>query len=138
MKFKYDAEILQYMRLFENVTKARVKDCFINRERLHFVIEPGNLRKALGKDKVNVKKLEDLTKKKVKIIEYSDNVLQFIINVFAPLKVVDMKNEDGIVTITGPDTKTKGLMIGAQAQNLRNYEKIVQKFFSEIKEIKVV
>ena len=56
----------------------------------------------------------------------------------APLKILEAKNEDDIVTLTGPDQKTKGLMIGAKAANLRMYEKIVQKYYPQLKEIKVV
>ncbi len=138
MKLKYDMQTLQWMKLFEDVTKAKIKDCFVHNEKLHFIVFPGNLFKALGENKKNVTKLEDLLKKKVKIIEYSENMLKFIVNIMAPLKVVDIKNEEGIVTITGPDQKTKGLMIGARAQNLRMFEGIVQKYFPELKEIKVV
>ncbi|MDD3175257.1 MAG: NusA-like transcription termination signal-binding factor [Candidatus Nanoarchaeia archaeon] len=138
MKLKYDMQTLQWMKLFEDITKAKIKDCFVHNEKLHFIVHPGNLFKALGENKKNVTRLEDLLKKKVKIIEYSENMLKFIVNIMAPLKVVDIKNEEGIVTITGPDQKTKGLMIGARAQNLRMFEGIVQKYFPELKEIKVV
>src|SRR6056297_3448147 len=138
MKFKYDMDALQKMNLFEKITKAKLKDFFVHNEKMHFIVEPGNLYRALGKNKANVTKLEELLKKKVKIIEYSDDMLKFIVNVMAPLKVVDIKNDDNIVTITGPDQKTKGLMIGARAQNLRMFEGVIQKYFPELKEIKVI
>lgn len=127
------------MSLFEKVTKAKLKDFFMHQDKLCFLVQPGNLRKALGQNKSNLKKLEDLLKKRIKIIEYSDDELKFIANVMAPLKIVEIKkDEEGIVTITGPDQKTKGLMIGAQARNLRLYESVVQKYFPEIKELKVI
>lgn len=138
MKFKYDVDALQKMSLFEKITKAKLKDFFVHNEKIHFIVEPGNLFKALGKDKVNVTKLEDLLKKKVKIVEYSDDMLKFIVNIMAPLKVIDIKNDNNIITITGPDQKTKGLMIGARAQNLRMFETIIQKYFPDLKEIKVI
>jgi len=47
------------------------------------------------------------------------------------------EDEMGIVTIAGPDSKTKGLLIGRNAQNLRNLEANVRRYF-EVKEIKVV
>jgi transcription termination/antitermination protein NusA len=138
MKIKYDMETLQWMNLFEKVTKARIKDCFVHNEKIHFIVENGQLFKALGENKKNVTKLEDLLKKKVKVIEYSDDMLKFIVNVMAPLKCVDIKNDADIVTITGPDQKTKGLMIGARANNLRKFEGVVQKYFPNLKEIKVI
>jgi len=45
--------------------------------------------------------------------------------------------EEKIITIVGPDTKTKGLLIGRSGQNLRNYEEIVKRYF-DINEIKVI
>ena len=138
MKFKYDVQSLQWMSLFEKITRARLKDCFLHNEKLCFLVETGNLQKALGPQKKNVIRLEGLLKRKIKIIEYRDDMLRFITNVFAPLKIVEIKDVDGIVTITGPDQKTKGLMIGARAQNLRAYEGIVQKYFPTLKEIKVI
>jgi N utilization substance protein A len=139
VKFKYDVQALQWMSLFEKVTRAKLKDFFMQQEKLCFIVQPGNLRKGLGPNKKNIEKLEGLTKRKVKVIEYSDDIKRFISNVFSPLKIVKMEfGDDGIVTLTGPDQKTKGLMIGAQARNLRLFESVVQKYYPEVKEIKVI
>lgn len=138
IKMKYDVDSLQKMALFEKVTKARLKDFFETETKLFFVVQKGQLQRALGPQKKNVQRLENMLKKRVKIIQYEQDVLRFIVNVLAPLKVVDIKEENGIVTITGPDQKTKGLMIGARAANLRMFEKIVQKYFPDIKELKVI
>jgi transcription antitermination factor NusA-like protein len=76
--------------------------------------------------------------KKIKIIEFNSNMLQFIVNLLYPYRIQDIKQDGNLVTITGTDTKTKGLIIGARAQNLRAYEEIVKKYFPELEEIKVV
>lgn len=131
-------QTLGWMQAFEKITRARVKDCFVLQDKVCFVVEQGNLFKALGQNKKNIVKIEELLKRRVKIIEYDSNPLKFVANVLAPLRVSDIKEDNGIVTITGPDQKTKGLMIGARAANLRNFESIVQKFFPEIKELKVI
>lgn len=138
MKTKYDSEILGLMSLFEKSTRARLKDCFINKDRLVFVVEHGDMGKALGKNKTNIPKLEQTLNRKIKIVEFNPDVLGFIRNLMFPLRIVEISREEDIITIKGPDTKTKGLMIGARAQNLRKYEEITRKYFPEIKEIKVV
>ena len=139
MKIKYDMQTIQWMSLFEKITRARLKDCFTHNNKLCFLVEEGQLRKALGPQKKNLIRLESLLNRKLKIIEYKDDLLKFIVNVFAPLKVAKIEEtEEGVVTITGPDQKTKGLMIGARAQNLRNYEQIVQKYYPTLKEIKII
>lgn len=137
-KFKYDVQTIQWMNVFEKVTRTKLKDIIVEGEKVFFILQPGQLRKALGPQNKNATKLEEIVGKKVKIVQYTDNVHQFIKNVFSPLKIVDMTDDDGVITIKGPDQKTRGLMIGARAGNLRLYEKIVQKYFPDIKELKVI
>lgn len=137
MKTKYDAELLNLMSLFEKITHAELKDCFFNKDRLLFIVGEGQMGKALGKHKLNIEKLEKNINRKIKIVEFNPDVQIFIKNLMYPLRIVEMHMDGGIITIKGPDTKTKGLMIGARAQNLRNYEDIVKKYF-EIEEIKVI
>jgi transcription termination/antitermination protein NusA len=137
-KIVFDTEMLKVMGLFENMTHAQLKDCFFDREKLVFLVEPGELGKALGKNKAHVVQLEKSLNKKVKIVEFSTERMDFIRNYLIPLRVVSITDDGGdVLTITGPDTKTKGLIIGIKAQNLRNLERIASKYFT-IKEIKVI
>ena len=138
MKFVYTMETMQRMSLFEKLTRAKLKDLIELEDKVFFIIEKGQLRNALGPQKKNVQKLEDIFKKKVRIVEYSDSVTQFVINLVSPLKVVEIVEDEGVITMTGSDQKTRGLMIGARAKNLRLYESIVQKYFPDIKELKVI
>ncbi len=134
---KYDVELLQIMSLFEKITRVKLKDAIYFKEKLIFIINEGDLQKALGKNKVNVEKIETAINRKIKIVEYSPDKLRFIKNVMSPLKMLEISEVDGVVTIKGPDQKTKGLMIGARAQNLRLYEEIVKKYH-DLNEIKVI
>lgn len=137
MRVKIDLESMRYIPLFESVTRAKVKDCFTLEDRLVFVVQPGQIGKAVGKNAENVKKLERVMKRKVKIIEFSEDLIQFIKNVVHPLKVSDIQQQDNILIIKSPDSQTRGHLIGRAASNLRNSEKIVKRFF-KIDEIKVI
>ncbi len=133
----YDADLIKTVNMFEQVTHARVKEAFYFKEILTFVVVEGDIYKALGKGLVNVKKLENLLQKKVKIIEFHPDVLKFVANLIHPYKVESITQDGKIITITDSDMKTKGLIIGAKAQNLRGYESVVKKYF-DIEELKVV
>ena len=136
---KITGETLKLMSLFESVTRSRLKDCFVDKhEMLTFVVAPGEIGKAVGKGAVNVKKLENMLKRKIKIIEFNSDSLGFIRNLVFPLKTRNITESEGIITIESEDTKTRGLIIGRNASNLRNFESIAQKYFPEIKEIKVI
>lgn len=138
MSMKYDLDLIRQINLFEKISHTPVKEAFYFKEKLTFMVSAGLMRKALGPNKANLLKLEKLMNKQIRIIEFHEDLLQFIQNLIAPLKVTKISEEDGIATIVGPDTKTKGLMIGSRAKNLRETEEIVQRYFPELKEIKVV
>lgn len=136
-KQTYDVELIKTINLFESVTRARVKDAFYMKELLTFVVFEGDMFKALGKNLENLKKIESMLKRKIKIVEFNKDLIKFITNLLYPYKVDSITIDGKIVTIKDEDTKTKGLIIGAKAQNLRNYEQVVKKYF-DIEEIKVV
>ncbi|MFH1771110.1 MAG: NusA-like transcription termination signal-binding factor [archaeon] len=138
MNVKYDMDLIGQINVFEKVTRTHVKECFLFKDKLTFMVEPGNMKKALGQNKANLLKLEKLYNKQIRIIEHSGDLFQFIANLIAPLKIVKISEENNIVTIVGPDTKTKGLMIGSKAKNLRETEEIVRKFFPDLEEIKII
>ena len=104
-----------------------------------FIVEPGNIRKALGPDAKNAKMLEQKLGKRIKIVEYSSDICVFVKNMVKPNNVDKVEvNEDKIVTISSNDTNTKGLIIGRNAANLRNLENNIKRHFPDLKEIKVV
>ena len=140
MKIKYDISLMGFISLFESMTGAHIKDCYADDvlKCITFVVQPGQLGRAIGKKAMNVKRMQEKINKNIRVIEFNPNLLEFIKNMVAPLKIDRIgQNEDGIVIIKGPDTKTNGLLIGRNAQNLRNLENNVRRYF-EVKEIRVV
>ena len=138
MKIKYDLNLMKFMSFFESLTNTRLKDCFIDKNSLLvFVVEENQIAKAIGKKGVNVKNIKEKLNRKIKIVEFNPHLETFIANIIRPLIGKEIKVDDKIVTITGPDTKTKGLLIGRNGQNLRNYEEMVKRYF-DINEIKVI
>lgn len=140
MRIKYDVSLMGFMSLFERITGAQIKDCYLDKvlNCITFIVQPGQLGRALGKKACNVRILQEKIKKNIRVVEFNPNITEFVRNMVAPLKAerVD-QDEDGTVVITGPDTQTKGLLIGRNAQNLRNLENNVRRHF-EVKEIRVV
>lgn len=133
----YDNQLLMYIKLFERLTKTKVKDCFPFKEKLIFVVEYGQAKRAVGKSGETMKKVEEKIGKRLKIVEFNRDKLTFIKNLILPFKM-NLKEEEDTIVIEGDDVKAKGLLIGAKAQNLRNMEKIVRRYFPDVKEIKVI
>jgi len=136
----FDTNTLQTISIFEKIAKVSCKDYYEHKDRIYFIIDTGKLMKALGDNGINVKLLSDKLGKPIKVAEYNPDIKLFIRNLIHPLKVqeMDFNEEEKIITLKSDDMRTKGLIIGAKAQNLRFFEKIVQKYFKDIKELKVV
>ncbi len=132
----FDTKLMKLMSFFESITHARLKDCLEYKNSLTFIVQPGQIGKAIGKKGVNAKRLEQKLNKKIRIVEFSDDVTIFTKNLIYPLRVNDVKEQDKTVTVYSDDVKTKGLLIGRNSQNLRNTEKTVKRYF-DIEKIKV-
>lgn len=124
------------MALFEQITRTSLKDCIIDENQITFIIKGDNVGKAVGKKGSNVKLLENKLGKKIRIVKFDDNCAQFTQNLIYPLRNVIIEKEDNEIIITGPDTKTKALLIGRNSQNLRKLEYIIKRYF-DIGKIKV-
>ena len=139
MRIKFTPELMGFMSVFQRITNANLKDCFVDDNlALTFVVGTGELGKALGKKAINISKLEQAFKKKIKIIEFHEDIKKFIRGLVYPSKIDELDIQENVVTIQPSDTKSRGYLIGRAASNLRNYEKIVKRYFNDIEEIKIM
>ena len=135
-RITYDDRAMKCMSLFETITKTQLKDCIIDNIVL-FIVQEGQIGKAVGKKGANVRALERALKTRVKIVEWNPELVRFVQNLIYPAKLKGITEEDGVVVMDPVDLKTRGMLIGRNASTLRNYEAIVQRYF-DVKELKVV
>ena len=135
-KIKYDIDLMRVMSLFESLTQAKLKDCIVGEKQLIFIVNENEIGKAIGMNGVNARKMENILKKKIKIVEFSPDAAQFIQNFIYPVRARDIASREGIITIMS-DAKSKGLLIGRESRNLNNLLSIAKRYFP-VDEIKVV
>ena len=135
-RIKYDNALIKLMSFFESATKAKLKDCFVDSTGLLvYVVEPAQYGLAVGRGGSNVKRLESVLKRKVKIVEYSDDILSFVASLVLPIRASNVSFADGVVAVTAYP-ESRGYLIGRGGKNLRNYESILRRYFP-VKELKV-
>lgn len=118
------------MTIFENLTRSKVKECYIDiNKQIVFVVEPGQAGKAIGKNGVNIRKISDKLHKKVKVIEFNPDVVRFVANAIYPLKSEKIYEEDGVINITTNGPRLKALLIGRDQRNIKELQKLVSKYF---------
>lgn len=136
-RIKYDLSLMKFISIFENLTGAKIKDCVQTPELLYFVVQEGQIGIALGRHGSNIRRVEEVLNRKIKIVEFNPLLNQFIVNAIHPLQLENIEeSEDKTITLTARDMKTRGLLIGRGAQNLRRTEGLIKRYF-EIKELRV-
>ena len=118
----FNEDILRYIRLFEQITHTRAKDCMEAPDRIIFIVGPNMIGQAVGKSGTNINQLKDITKKNVQIIEFSDDPVRFIKNIFrnySPKNVeFEERGEVTHATVT-VDPASKARAIGKEGRNLK-------------------
>jgi|TARA_B100002003_G_scaffold242238_1_gene265028 N utilization substance protein A len=123
------------MSLFESISGAKLKDCIVDNDLL-FIVEEGQIGKAIGKKAANVRMLENVLKKKIRIIEFNPDISGFIKNLIYPINAKEINQEDGVVTIAVDGIDAKSRLIGRDRKNINFVKSIVKRYFS-VEEIKV-
>lgn len=127
---KIDITLIGYITTFENITGTNVKDCFFNKNKqLVFIVKEGQGKKAVGNKGMNIRRLEGLLNKKIKIIEFSENPAEFMKNIIFPLKSPEIKLEENVLTIKTDSTQLKALLLGREKLNLKEIQSIIEKYF---------
>jgi N utilization substance protein A len=134
-EIKFNDQSLRYITLFENITRASVKDCIEQSDKLYFIVNPGFLSKAIGKNGSNVKKLRRLFNKNIEIIEYSPKIEAFIQNIFHDYKINEIKLEERgsgdrkqQIAFVSVDVRQKGKIIGRDSKNLNLAKEILNRY----------
>lgn len=141
METKFDITSIQYMNLFSFATGVNAVDCFGYGSSIVFVVKPGFVLKAVGKDGENVKRLSEKIGKKVKVISLplpslSDcDIVNFVLALIYPVKFKKLtRDKDGIIISAEP--QAKALLIGRNGARLNELRSILRKYF-KIKRIKI-
>ena len=136
VRLKLDQKDLAYTTLLEQLSGAQVKDCFQNEQVVYFVISPGDMGRAIGKKGMHIKRLEKEFKKKVKMVEYDEDVRVFVARLIAPLLVKDISLQEQYVVLKPEQRKTKSLLIGRDAKHLHLLERGLLRLYQ--RQIKII
>ncbi len=136
VRIKLDQETAGISYVMENISGARVKDCFQDDDTVYFIVAPGEIGKAIGKGGMNIRRVEQELHKKVRVVEFRERMEDFMKNIIYPVSVQDIVEEEKAIILKDNSSKTKGLLIGRGGKNLKFINRAVQRFFG--KEVKVL
>jgi N utilization substance protein A len=129
-EIRLTAESIQYIALFENMTRAKILDCIPEEERLVYVVKQGDMGLAIGRNGENINRVKKTLDKPIELVEYSDDPVTFLKNAFGPVSVssVNILNKNGkrLAYVEVPN-KEKGLAIGRNGKNIEKVKMLARR-----------
>ncbi len=126
---------MRLISLFQNVTGASARDCVEDEKqnRVIFVVSEGKMGLAIGKGGSHIRNLQNIVKKSVELVEYSDDPVEFLKNMLNPKLVTDVKLNkrlDGTTqAIVLVDPKKKGIVVGREGRNAEKARLLAKRYF---------
>ena len=125
----FTGETIQYVSLFQDLTRTTVVDCVDTPDRLIFVVKEGDIARAIGKGGEHITTLRRRMNKEIHVVEYSENPEKFLKNVFHAYGVTKVEiatRDTGVVHATVTvDPAKKGRAIGKDGKNLRVFRDLI-------------
>ena len=132
---KLTTDQIKLMSLFQNVTGATARDCIEDekQDRVIFVVNQGKMGLAIGKGGATIRNLQNVVKKNVELVEFSDDPAEFLKNMLNPKLVTEVminKRLDGsLQAIVLVDAKKKGIVVGREGRNAEKARLLAKRYF---------
>jgi len=142
-RIKLTSEELGLMSLFQSISGAGVRDCVIDEKngRVIYVVNQGEMGRAIGKNGIVVKTLQRLVGKPVEVVEYSDDPKTFIKNALDPKYVLDVRLTEKLdgskIAVVVVDAKKKSAVVGRNGKNAEKARLLAKRYF-EIANVHIV
>jgi len=136
-----DMLFIQYINFFEKLIGVRTKHCFRYNGTIFFVVQPEFLARAIGENGLNVRKLAEKLRKKIKIIAAPSgtrDIEKFIFAIVYPIKFkrATFNEKEKEVTIEAP-LQSRAMLIGREKKKQEELLKILEDYFGA-KKLKIV
>lgn len=132
---KLTTDQIKLMSLFQNVTGATARDCIEDEklDRVIFVVNQGKMGLAIGKGGITIRNLQNVVKRNVELVEYSEDPIEFLKNMLNPKLVSEVKINkrlDGSMqAIVMVDPKKKGIVVGREGRNAEKARLLAKRYF---------
>jgi len=123
-------QTVQCINMATKYSKAGIKDCLVEDDRIIFVVEKGQIGIALGSKAKNLEKLRILFKKNVKFVEFDDDKEKFIKNLCKPYQINNIVfdgDDDSCTARIEVSPRDKSKLIGKGGRNINMIRMLAQR-----------
>jgi N utilization substance protein A len=127
MTIKLTTEDVRIVGTFERLIGVHVRDCIVDDDTVYFLIEPGKMGLAIGRNGANIKNISGTLGKKVKIFEYADTPEKLVRSLIPVINSLDISN--GVVTVSVPASE-RSAVIGKSGKNIKIIRLFLDRHFA--------
>jgi N utilization substance protein A len=122
----------RYIEEIRILTKSTALDCVIDEkfDRIIYVIKAGDMGYAIGKKGDNIRRLQGVTGRKVEMVEYAEDLQEFLSNIFKPAQVIKFACDDQTkkMNIYVSDKNDVGIAIGKGGCTIEKARILIRRF----------
>ncbi len=129
---------MRYLNLFGKITQISTRFCFSYNNQIIFCVPKNLISKAIGENGRNVKKINEILGKRVKVIPKPKGVYdirKFVENIVSPVKFNDLEVAENEIILTAGN-QSKAALIGRNKRRFLELQKISKDYFE--KELRIV
>jgi len=118
-------QIMRYINILDRASHVKTSNCFIYNNIIFFAVPKFMISKAIGRNALNIRKIEEQTGKKIRIIEEPhgiESAERFISDIVAPVGFKSIEIKDNCFVITA-GSSNKAALLG---RNKRRFDELRQ------------
>jgi hypothetical protein len=132
-----DMQLMRYINLFARTTKVQTTKVFVYNNQIIFAVPKAKVSIAIGKQAINVKKLNAILRRKIKIVampsvDSDEGVEKFVGDVVAPIEFNKVEVKDNSVVVNA-GRQSKAALIGRNRQREKELGDVLKNFFGIVK-----
>lgn len=128
-----DMQDLRYLNLFGKVTGVNTKYVLRYNEMLVFLVPKMMLKKSLGKDNENLRKMSGIVKKRIRVVALPLSVKDaqsFVSAIIKPVEFSEFEVKDNEIIITA-GRENKAALLGRNKRRFLEMQSILKSFFGK-------
>lgn len=123
----------RYIEELRILTKSTALDCLIDDkfDRIIYVIKAGDMGYAIGKKGDNIRRLQGVTGRKVEMVEFAEELQEFLANIFKPAQILRFSCDDQSkkMNIVVSDKNDVGIAIGKGGCTIEKARLLIRRFY---------
>ena len=126
-------QLMRYINLFAQTTKIQTTKVFVYNNQIIFAVPKDKVSSAIGRGASNIKRLNDILRKKIKIVampavDSDEGIGKFITDVVAPVEFSKVEIKNGSIVVAA-GRESKAALIGRNRVREKELGEVLKNFF---------